>query len=1004
MSLEIESFAEDFDPHFKIYHELMAKKVRDVLLVSTPYDAWIMEEDCRLSERIIHEYRGLNLSHPPRFTWVSSAEEAFAALDEKKFDLVITMLHLADIDASVLGQEIKKKVPDLPVIMLSHTSILPDATERSLDFAKPAGIDRTFLWSGDTDILVALVKSAEDRMNVEHDTQNAGIRVILFVEDSPLYISTLLPVLYRELVSQTQSVLEEGLNEEHRLLTMRARPKILVARDYEEANHLFKKYEPYILGVISDVRFPRNGKLDVDAGVTFLSKIKKERFDIPLLLTSSEPSNADKAVKIPAFFVDKNSPSLLAEVRSFFVNQLGFGDFIFRRPNGQEIARASNLRALAKNLHEIPEDSFVDHARRNDISRWLFARTEIRLASKVRPITEDDFSSVESHRQYLISIIQARRRRRQKGVVVNFETGDFDLETEFFKIGKGSLGGKARGLAFVSNLLQRLPEIHKKFEEVNLSIPQTLVITTEGFDAFIDENDLKGLSKSDAPDEEIAERFRTAEFPQWIADNLRAYLEKINYPLAIRSSSLLEDAQFRAYAGLYRTYMLPNDDPGLDIRLEQLINAIKLVYASTYFQGPKAFSKRVGHRTEEEKMAVIIQQLVGERYGDHFYPAISGVAQSHNYYPFAKMKPEEGIATMALGLGRTVMEGEKALRFSPKYPQLLPQRSTVNDILENSQRYFYSLKMGGTNSELGINEDSNLHKREVDDVADQLPMKLLASTYIPDEGRIRDSSHVPGYPVLTFSQILKYNLFPLPEILSEVLKMGQEGMGCPVELEFSVNLGQGNDGKPEFAFLQLRPMTARAELGQVEIDQEEIKQAFCFSSRALGNAERCDLADILYVKPEIFDTGRTPEIAQEIGKLNAGLLKKGRKYLLIGPGRWGSADRWLGIPVSWAEICGVGAMIELSSSQLRADPSQGSHFFHNITSLGINYVTISDNNKDVLDWNWLTTLPIANETQFVAHVKLDKPFVLKVDGRSSQCVMFTGALADRYLHICIPDL
>jgi CheY-like chemotaxis protein len=1004
MSLEIESFAEDFDPHFKIFHELMAKKVRDVLLVSTPYDAWIMEEDCRLSERIIHEYRGLNLSHPPRFTWVSTAEEAFAALDEKKFDLVITMLHLADMDASVLGQKIKKKAPELPVILLSHTSILPDAQECSLDFTNPAGIDRTFLWSGDTDILVALVKSAEDRMNVEHDTQNAGIRVILFVEDSPLYISTLLPVLYRELVSQTQAVLEEGLNEEHRLLTMRARPRILVARDFEEATHLYEKYEPYILGVISDVRFPRNSKLDIDAGVTFLSKIKKERFDIPLLLASSEPSNADKAVKIPAFFVDKNSPSQLAEVRSFFLNQLGFGDFVFRKPNGQEISRASNLRALEKKLREIPEDSFVYHTRRNDFSRWLFARTEIVLASKVRPITEDDFSSVENHRQYLISIIHARRRRRQKGVVVNFESGDFDLETEFFKIGKGSLGGKARGLAFVSNLLQRLPEIHKKFEEANLSIPQTLVITTEGFDAFVDENDLKGLSKSDAPDEEIAERFRTAEFPQWIADDLRAYLEKINYPLAIRSSSLLEDAQFRAYAGLYRTYMLPNDDPGLDTRLEQLINAIKLVYASTYFQGPKAFSKRIGHRTEEEKMAVIIQQLVGERYGDHFYPAISGVAQSHNYYPFAKMKPEEGIATIALGLGRTVMEGEKALRFSPRYPQLLPQRSTVNDILENSQRYFYSLKMGGPNSELGINEDSNLHKREIDDVADQLPMKLLASTYIPEEGRIRDSSHVPGYPVLTFSQILKYDLFPLPEILSEVLALGQEGMGCPVELEFSVNLSKGNDTKPEFAFLQLRPMTARAELGKVEIDQEEIKQAFCYSSRALGNAERSDLADILYTKPDIFDTGRTPEIAHEIGKLNAGLLKKGRKYLLIGPGRWGSADRWLGIPVSWAEICGVGAMIEIPSPQLRADPSQGSHFFHNITSLGINYVTISDNNKDVLDWNWLTTLPVANETQFVAHVKLDKPFVLKVDGRSSQCVMYTGALADRYLHACIPDL
>ena len=987
MALQIDSFAEDFDPRFKIFHELMAKKVRDILLVSTPYDAWIMEEDCRLSERIIHEYRGLNLSNPPRFTWVSTAQEALAVLDEKKFDMVITMLHLADMDASILGQEIKKKVPDLPVILLTHNALPPPTEKCGLDFLNPPGIDRTFVWSGNTDILVALVKSAEDRMNVDHDTKSAGIRVILFVEDSPEYISSLLPVLYRELVSQTQAVLEEGLNEEHRLLTMRARPKILVVENFEDAISLYEQFEPYVLGVISDVRFPRDCELDENAGVKFLTKIKNERFDIPLLLTSSDSSNAEKASKIPAFFVDKNSPSLLSEIHSFFLEQLGFGDFVFRKPDGQEITRASNMRSLEKILHKIPEDTFIYHCNRNDFSRWFFARTEIMLASKVRPIRDDDFASVESHRQYLISMIHARRRRRQKGVVVNFESGDFDLDTEFFKIGKGSLGGKARGLAFVSNLLQHLPAIHKKFEGVNLIIPQTLVITTDGFDSFIEGNNLKGLSKSDAPDNEIAEAFHKATFPQWIADDLRAYLDKIHYPLAIRSSSLLEDAQFRAYAGLYRTYMLPNDYPGLETRLEQLIKAIKLVYASTYFHGPKAFSRRVGHRTEEEKMAIIVQQLVGEQYGDYFYPAISGVAQAHNYYPFSKMKPEEGVATIALGLGKTVMEGEKALRFSPKYPQILPQWSTVNDILENSQHFFYSLKLGGPYPELGIDEDANLQKREVDDAAEETPMKLLASTYIPEEERIRDSTHIPGHRVLTFSQVLKYNQFPLAGILSEILAMGQEGMGCPVELEFSVNLCQEKDCNPEFAFLQIRPMTAREELVQVEMSDEEIARAFCYSSNALGNAEKADIADILYVKPEVFDPSRTIEIAQEIGKINFGLEQKGCKYLLIGPGRWGSADRWLGIPVSWAEIYGVGAMVETSSPQLKADPSQGSHFFHNITTLGITYVTVSDGNSDFLDWQWLTSQPIASETFFVAHVALNKPFVLKVDGRSSRCVM-----------------
>ncbi len=986
MELDIDSFAEDFDPSFKIFHELMAKKVGQILLVSTPYDAWIMEEDCRLSERIIHEYRGLNLSNPPRFTWVSTAEEALATLSEKNFDLVITMLHLADGDAFMLGQKIKEKDPDLPVILLTH-SALP-SEESSRVFMQPPGIDRTFVWSGNTDILVALVKSAEDRMNVARDTDLAGIRVILFVEDSPVYISTLLPVLYRELVGQTQALLEKGLNEEHRLLTMRARPKILVARNYEEALGLYQTYEPNVLGVISDVRFPRDGRLDHDAGVNFLSYIKKERFDIPLLLTSSESSNAEKAAKIPAVFVDKNSPTLIAEVRSFFMEQLGFGDFIFRKPDGREIARASDLRSFEKCIQEIPEDTFVHHTSRNDLSRWLFARTEINLASKVRPIREEDFTSVESHRQHLVSIIHARRRQRQKGVVVNFEAGGFDLDTEIFKIGKGSLGGKARGLAFVSNLLQRSTALHNKYEDINIFIPPTMVITTEGFDAFVEENDLKGFSKSDADDEQIAAAFGSAHFPQWIADDLEAYLTNITYPLAVRSSSLLEDAQFRAYAGLYRTYMLPNDHPDLQIRLKQLIQAIKLVYASTYFQSPRAFSKRVGHRTEEEKMAVIIQQLVGEHYGEYFYPAISGVAQSYNYYPFSKMKPEEGITTVAMGLGKTVMEGEKALRFSPKYPQILPQRTSVEDILENSQRYFFSLKMGGPYPELGINEDANLSKREVDEVENDPPMKKLASTYFPEEHRIRDTTHVPGYRVLTFAQILKFDLFPLSALLTDVLDMGQEGMGCPVELEFSVNWPADPQSKPEFAFLQLRPMTARAESGQVEISEADVARAFCHSFNALGNAEKTDIADILYVKPDIFEAGHTPQIAREIGELNAALQREKRKYLLIGPGRWGSADRWLGIPVTWAEISGVGAMIETASDELRAEPSQGSHFFHNISTLGINYVNISDDERDFVNWDWIQSLPVANNTPYVAHAALERPFVLKVDGRTSRCVMF----------------
>jgi len=986
MTLAIDNLLKDYDPRFKIFHELMAKKIREVLLVSTPYDAWIMEEDVRLSERLIHEYRGLNLSNPPRLTWVSSVEEALKALENKKFDMVITMPSVVDMDCISLGERVKQKDPDLPVILFAHSAVT------SLDFypghIKPAGIDRAFVWSGNTDILVALIKSAEDRMNVDYDTSSAGIRVLLFIEDSPQYLSSLLPIFYRELVSQTQAVMEEGLNEEHRLLTMRARPKILIADCYEDAISIYEKYKPYILGVISDVRFPKEGKLYSDSGIELLTKIKADRWDIPLLLMSSEPSNADKALSIPSYFVDKNSPTLHADVHEFFMDHLGFGDFVFRMPDGKEISRATNLRTLENEMNKIPIESLMFHANRNDFSRWLFARTETILASKLRPASAEDFSyDAYEMRKFLVSNIHVRRRRRQKGVIVNFDAHDFDPDTEFFKIGNGSVGGKARGLAFASDLLRHHSEMIEKFSDVNIIVPKSLVITTDGFEAFIRDNHLLKIADIDMPDEEIAKTFLEATFPKWIREDLEVYLKDIHYPLAVRSSSLLEDAQFRAYAGLYRTYMLPNDCPSFVQRTEHVINAIKLVYASTYFRGPKSFSQRVGHRTEEEKMAVIIQSMVGDTYDEHFYPAISGVAQSHNYYPFSHMKPEEGIATIALGLGKMVVEGEKALRFSPRYPQLLPQRSTVEDILENSQRHFYSLRLEKTCSMLSINDTSHLDKREISDAENEYPVSLLSSTYIPNEHRIRDTSHVPGHRVITFSQILKYNSFPLSDILNAFLTIGQKGMGCPVELEFSVNFSQQKDTPPTFALLQLRPMTARAELELINISDEDIEKAFCYSTNALGNAQKGDITDVVYVKPDAFDPAKTMEIAREIGEMNKLFSQKDRKYLLIGPGRWGSADRWLGIPVDWIDICNVDVIMETTSAHLKAEPSQGSHFFHNISTMGINYISVSEKEDDFFKGDWLTELPTQKESTYVRYVTLDKPITIKVDGRSSRCVM-----------------
>ncbi len=990
MAPRTDCLAGQFDPRFKLFHELMARKVREILLISTPYDAWVMEEDCRLSEAIINDYRGLNLSHPPRLSWVSFADAAAQVLDTGHFDLVIIMPRMVDPEVVATAEKIRATNPRLPIMLLCHG--LETALEfRKLSSESPApSFDRIFVWGGNSDLLLAMIKSAEDRMNAPHDTGFAGIRVIILVEDSPDYLSVLLPVLYRELVVQTQAVMEEGLNEAHRLLAMRARPKILVTDTYEGAMELFHRYEPCVLGVISDVRFHRHRRFDENAGIDLLMAVKRERFDIPLLLMSSDPANAAKAAKIPAVFVDKNSPMLLSEVRCFFLDHLGFGDFVFRSPDGREIARAANLKMLEKKLHLIPDESFACHSNRNDFSRWLFARSEIELAMRVRPVRDDDFADSDSHRRFLLAMIHERRMERQKGVVVDFDPRAFDEDGEFFKIGAGSLGGKARGLSFVSALLCRHRELQTRFETVAIFVPQTLVITTEVFETFVRENGLAELAREQLANEVVAERFMAATFPEPFKNQLAGFLSHCHYPLAVRSSSLLEDAQFRAYAGLYSTYMLANDHPDLDCRLELLIKAVKMVYASTYYEGPKAFSMRVGQRTEEEQMAVIVQQLVGRKFGNTFYPAIAGVAQSHNYYPFARLKPEDGIATIALGLGKAVVDGEKALRFAPRYPEFLPQCATVADTLKNSQRFFYALKLDEPVCNLSTNDAVTLVKREISEALDEPPVRALTSTYVPEDQSLRDSGNLPGYPVVTFAQVLRYGSFPLAEVLAEVLEIGREGMGCPVELEFCVDLDFEGTGRPRFAILQLRPMSAREEMANVRITPEELAHAVCVSRHALGNRLERGITDLLFVKPEAFDPAQTPAIAWQISQLNGRLLKERRKYVLIGPGRWGSADRWLGIPVTWADICGVAAIIETVHPKLKAEPSQGSHFFHNLISLGINYLTVNENQGDRIDWRWLNSLQPTDETPFVARVSFDHPLTLKVDGRHSQGVLIAG--------------
>jgi len=964
----------------------MAKRVSEILLVSSPYDAFTMEEDGRLAERIIHEYRGLNLTRPPRLTWASTAKEALSRLSTDKFDLVITMPRLNDMEPYALGKEIKKNFKNIPVFLLLHGSENMLADER---YSDRSSIDTIYVWQGNTDLLLAVIKNVEDGMNVEYDTERAKVRVIIMVEDSPLYRSSLLTALYKEIVMQTQAVMEESLNEEHRILRMRARPKILVADNYEDAEALYRKYLPYLIGVISDVRFPKEKRLESGAGFSLLSMIKKKSPDIPLLMMSSEEENRPKASLIPAVFLNKNSPSLHSEIRSFFVNYLGFGDFVFRLADGTELVRAGTLREMEKILPSIPDESIFYHASRNHFSTWLMARSEILLASKLKPVKVTDFDNISELKKHLAACIIKRRKGRQKGVITDFAHGEFDPVAEFIKIGKGSLGGKARGLAFFSTLLEENRALIKKFPGVIIKVPKSVVISTESFDSFISQNNLKYLSTTDLCDKDVTDIFLKADFPDDLRSDLGLFISEADYPLAIRSSSLLEDAQFQPFAGIYKTYMIPNNHPDVSQRLELLIQAVKLVYASTYLETPRSYAKSTMHRMEEEKMAVIIQQITGSRYKDFFYPAISGVAQSYNFYPVAHMKPEEGIAHIALGLGKTVVEGGVALRFSPKYPQFLTQFSNVEDILKNAQRHFYALNMSTVCYDPGSCDDVNLVRLEADNAKDHPPVMILSSSFVPEENRIRDTFIPGGYPVITFAGVLKYNSFPLSEILTDILEIVRMGMGCPVEIEFAVNLHTGRDQKPEFCVLQIRPMSVGRSGADVEIEIDKMKteEMLCYSASALGNGIYSNLADILFVDPEIFDPALTDKAAMEIGRINRKLDKQNRKYLLIGPGRWGSFDRWLGIPVSWNDISGVGAIIETSGKKLKADPSQGSHFFHNITSLGISYITISGEGKSYLDLKWLREMPADTETPVLKHIRLDRPLTLKIDGKRSCAII-----------------
>lgn len=974
----------DFDPHFKVFHDLMPFKVQEILLISSPYDAFIMEEDGSLATRLINEYQGLNLSKPPKITRASSAVEALNLVREKKYDMVITMPYLGGMDAFALGEAIKEIQPELQVILVAHNvrATFPEKVDSH-------GVDKTFIWCCEADLFLAIIKNVEDHRNVALDTHRAMVRVIIYVEDSPFHRSLFLPLIYSEIVSQTQSVLDESLNERHRLLRMRARPRILLATNYEEAVALYTAYRPYVFGVISDARYKRDGEIDGQAGYDFLRSIRKDISDVPLLMVSTEQQNRELAQRIPAVFLDKSSPLIRDELHSFFLNHLGFGDFVFRMPDETPVGHAANLYEFEKQLRVIPEASLRYHLARNHFSNWVMARAEVILARRLHNEYIENLEDIENIREDLVYKVHSLRKLRQKGVVVKYSSDDYDPEImDFVKIGNGSMGGKARGLAFMWACLQRTYRENSILSSHTVTIPQTCVITADGFDAFVEENNLYYCKP--LPDEQIEDIFLDNHLPSWLRRELSSFLKKCDTPLSIRSSSLLEDGQFKPYAGLYSTYFLANNDPDFNERFAQLESAIKLVYASTWFESPIAFSKVSGHG-REDSMAVIIQQLAGGEYGDFWYPAVSGVAQSHNYYPVMGMAPEQGMANIAIGVGKTVVEGGKSLWFSPAKPKKLVQFSSIDNMLKYSQRQFYALDISPTNC---LERDtSNLVLRTVQSAEHELPVKLLASTYISEEHRVRDA-HMPGPKIMTFAHLLKYSSYPLAQVLSELLEIGKTGMGGEVEIEFALHLDAEIE-KSVFYFLQIRPMVTGDEMVNVEICDHEREIAFCHVSHCLGHGNFEDISDIIYVNRMGFDASKTQEMASEIGVFNRRLVDEKRPFLLLGPGRWGSSDRWLGIPVQWSDISGVAAIIELRDETIKADPSQGTHFFQNITSLGIPYLTLNENNstgdmekKDYFTWSWLAEQPVKDKGRYIHHIQLDQPFTLKCDGTKSESVLF----------------
>ncbi len=974
---------------------LMTRRIFNILIVANPYDAFMLEDDGRIDEKLFDEYMELGLRYPPTFTQVSTTGEAEEVLKTTDIDLVICMPGNADNDAFAVARDVKQLAPHIPCVVLTPFS---HGITKRIEHEDMSIFDYVFCWLGNTNLILSIIKLIEDRMNIEHDIKEAGVQMIMLVEDNIRFYSSVLPNLYNYILAQSKNFSTEALNPHAAAQRKRGRPKVVLATNYEEAMAWYEKYHDNVLGVISDTRFPMKtvpGRLshveegDAEAGLKLLREIRKRDEYVPLILQSSEIVNKEKAEAEGFDFVDKNSKKMNVDLRHIIEEHMGFGDFIFRDPvTREEIMRVSSLKELQDNIFKIPNDSMLYHISRNHMSRWLCARAIFPVSAFLKTVTWHKLQDVDAHRQIIFDAIVQYRRMKNIGVVAVFDRLKFDRYAHFARIGEGSLGGKGRGLAFLDNIIKRHPELNQ-FEKAAVSIPKTVVLCTDFFDEFMDKNNLWTIALSDASDEEILQHFLRAQLPDTLIADFFTFFDAVKSPIAVRSSSLLEDSHYQPFAGIYSTYMIPYLDDKYEM-LRMLACAIKGVYASVYYKDSKAYMTATSNVIDQEKMAVILQEVVGHQYGDHYYPTFSGVLRSLNYYPIGDETAEEGIASLALGLGKYIVDGGQTLRVSPYHPHQVLQTSEMETALKETQTRFYALDMSHVGDDFKVDDGFNIKSLRVKEADKDGSLNGIASTYDPSDQIIRDGIYEGGRKVISFCGVLQQGIFPLPEILQMAQKYGSEEMRRPVEIEFACNLNttpQGTTG--DFYLLQIRPIVDSKQVLDEDLAVIPDEQCLLRSQNSLGHGISEDVVDVVYVKTDDdFTAANNLYIADEIEKINRKFLDTDKNYILIGPGRWGSSDYWLGIPVKWPHISAARVIVETGLKNYHVDPSQGTHFFQNLTSFGVGYFTINTYTGDgVFQKEILDAMPAVEETEYVRHVRFEHPVRIMMDGKKQHGVV-----------------